>query len=204
MDEIGGPASLFSTRFWVHSNSYFLLKRFCLQSWHGFCAFGGLATRSTGSERREEKVSSVIGDHQDLVSKRDEFQLVKRQGPACLAIASYSVKRYKRLRIACTALHCVSRWEILVANFARPLFYRNRVCGGGGTSSFARKYQYMWQLQDGQLIEPWRLLQDLSCREKGRVSFKIFVSDGESGRSQVEKTMEQPAGSWRSSNGCQV
>lgn len=68
-----------------------------------FCCFRRLGNQVHWSERREEKVSSFIGDHQDLVSKRDEFQLVKRQGPACLAIASYSVKRYKR-RLHCTAL----------------------------------------------------------------------------------------------------
>ena len=40
-------------------------------------------------ERRE-----VYRDHQDRTSsKRDEIQLVMRQGPACLAIASYSVKK---------------------------------------------------------------------------------------------------------------
>ena len=53
----------------------------------------------------------------------------------------------------------------------------------------------MWQMQNGQLIESWRQLQDLSCREEGRVSFEVPVSYGESDRSQVEKAMEQPASS---------
>ena len=63
----------------------------------------------------------------------------------------------------------------------------------------AQIYQYvtmcMWQMQNGQLIESWRQLQDLSCREEGRVSFEVPVSDGESDCSQVEKAMEQPASS---------
>lgn len=68
--------------------------------------FGRLGNQVDWSERREEKVSSFIGDHQDLVSKRDEFQLVKRQGPACLAIASYSVKGMNGFESP--ALHCTA------------------------------------------------------------------------------------------------
>ena len=59
----------------------------------GFLFFGGFGNQVHWSERHEERLVVVIGDHQDPVSKRDEFQLVKRQGPACLAIASYSVKK---------------------------------------------------------------------------------------------------------------
>ena len=136
-------------------------------------------------------------DHRDLlVSKRDEFQLVKRQGPACLAIASYSVKRYKRLRIACTALHCVLDWRFWAQSLRNLPFIKFGFAGAEGNLLPAYSITTATcTRQDGHHIESRRLLQDLSCREKGGVPFKISVSDRESGSGQVETGMEQPAGS---------
>ena len=59
------------------------------------------------------------------------------------------------------------------------------------------------EVQDGHRGESKGRLQDLPCREKGRVSFKISLSYGESDCSKVEASMEQPTGMWRhSSSGC--
>ena len=55
---------------------------------------GGLGEQPDRLElRRYGRAAGVRSPGSFRESKRDEIQLVMRQGPACLAIASYSVKR---------------------------------------------------------------------------------------------------------------
>lgn len=105
--------------------------------------FWRLGNQVDWSERREEKVSSFIGDHQDLVSKRDEFQLVKRQGPACLAIASYSVKGMNGFESP--ALHCTAFLDgrFWARTWRGRCFIEIEFAGAVGISLLARKYQYV-------------------------------------------------------------
>ena len=104
--------------------------------------FWRLGNQVDWSERREE-VSSFIGDHQDLVSKRDEFQLVKRQGPACLAIASYSVKGMNGFESP--ALHCTAFLDgrFWARTWRGRCFIEIEFAGAVGISLLARKYQYV-------------------------------------------------------------